>query len=382
MFENEVEMNQEEIASEYAKTQFEFGHDFYLPNPEKANSDEKVRALYKTAQRIAFLSNTPILLTFFKVGPKDSQVELLDRSSVSIQKLLNIPAEVEPMYANRNNKAFSYWVYPVLYLTGGYLSKDRFNADGTRMWVDQPEVRFFKCSNKRMLGLLEVQKEKLIQQYRTAEESVKAGTLSIEDWTAKGYIPVADLENLILNKPWTEIQGMTDKISKSALEKCALMGRKVTTKDAQGVVEETFHYNVYPISLQGSGATTSYKLGIPVLTKIDFDAMVAVPSKQRPGEVVEVLAIKRPTRNGKWGKAKTGSAADRWFTHRGIEHASPDLSKPGEMHALTVFTYANEEPAKYRPYEGLAPAQQKDVQKHLGAPVESGSSPVAEDDVF
>lgn len=375
MFENEVEVNQEEIAAEYAKTQFEFGHDFYLPNPEKANSDEKVRALYKKAQRIAFLSNTPILLTFFKVGPEKASTELLDRSSVSIQKLLNIPAEIEPMYANKNNKAFSYWVYPVLYLTGGYLSKDRFNADGTRMWVDQPEVRFFKCSNKRMLGLLEVQKEKLIAQYRTAEESVKAGTLSIEDWTAKGYTPVADLENLILNKPWTEIQGMTDKISKSALEVCALMGRKVASKDGK------FHYNVYPISLQGSGNTTSYKLGIPVLTEIDFDAMIAVPSKQRPGEVVEVLAIKRPTRDGKWGKAKPGSAADRWFSARGIEHASPNLSKPGEMHALTVFTYANEEPAKYRPYEGLAPAQQRDVQKHVGAPVEN-TSVVKDDDVF
>ena len=336
----------EDRAADRAQTARKQNNDFFLtlPDPKKPHENR--------AHKIVFLSHGVPML-FWKVN-KD--VELLSRDSKILSDFFphyNRAGLPDPLGANKKNSAFWNIVFPVMHLTDGWFPEGKFDANGKPEFVPTPKIKFWRCSSKKATQILDMRRRLLLDVYKKAEDAVTADPTRRADWLAKGYMPFADIENLLAGKTWEEIAKMS-QIPEEMKQKASLVGK---------VVNGQLAYNTFTVSRTGEGTATTYTLDMPTLTYYNWDALKSVPSKKNPGTMVDVLEYKRPDYRGCYGKIIPGSLAEQLFmggeSVMNTELESPNLNKPGECDALTIFTYANVAKSAYTPYEGYSSATQQ-----------------------
>lgn len=366
----------EQRAADKAQTIRTQNFDFYLPKPDSQKKSDIL--INSRAQKIVFLSHGVPLL-FWKVGPKDQEIELLSRDSGVLRSFFphyNKEGLPDPLGANKKNPKPHYnLVFPIIHLTDGYV------PEGHSDFVNTPKVKFWRCSDARANEILSTRISLLKEIYRKAEATVIADPSKKPEWLAKGYIPYADLENKIANKTWFEIEAMPD-IPKEMKQKASLVGKMVRTEDGS----EEFAYNTYTVSRTGTGSATKYSLDTPSLTFYNWDAKKTVESKINKGQFTEVDEYKRPDYRGCYGKVIPGSLADQLFYggHPVIntEVERPNLYKPGEAEALAIFVYANIAKSWYTPYEGYTSSSPKTSGESMNSAPAAKSVEVRDDDLF
>ena len=340
-------------AADKASTQRQENYDFYLKDPASLTDVQKSKV-----QKIVFLSHGVPLL-FWKLGPHTQEVDLLSRDSKVLSSFFPHynTDRMDPLHANtKNKKPGFYRVFPVVHVTDGYEDK------ATGEWVAKPRIKFWKCTETRANEILAYRITLLIELYRKAEAALGT-TLSLEDYKAKGYRPVADLESLVANKTWAEVD-MLKEIPRDLKNKASLVGFP-QKNPATGL--DDIAYRTFTVTRSGKDAQTKYSVSNPSLAFYNWKAVTSKPSKQTPGEFVEVPEYTYPSYRGNWGKIVPGSLASELFTKFNTELESPDISKSGEADALAIFVYSNIPRSAYAPFEGITPGS-----------VISGNAPVAQ----